>query len=100
MPNPFMMPVKGNNEVKNTTEITLASAMQAFQEMLALGNNPQQIQQALFAQHPKFKEAADTIQKSGLNPIDYAMKVASQKKINVTPAIQNMMNILNQNKGY
>ena len=72
----------------------------AFQEMLALGNNPQQIQQALFAQHPKFKEAADTIQKSGLNPIDYAMKVASQKKINVTPAIQNMMNILNQNKGY
>ncbi|MCM1556283.1 MAG: hypothetical protein NC087_01980 [Anaeroplasma bactoclasticum] len=98
MGNPFVTPSKNNNEIQKVNEITLESAMSVFREMLTLGINPQQIEHVLFANHPKFKEAAETIKKSGLNPIDYAMKIASQRKINLTPALQSMISLSFQRK--
>lgn len=93
MPNPFYTPV----EQPKNSNMTLGDIVQAFHSMLSMGGNPMQIQQVLLANNPNMKKTFDEINQSGMNPLDYAMKKAMEKNIDVKPAIQQMVNMINQN---
>lgn len=67
-----------------------------FQQMLSMGNNPQQIQTMLFNQHPQMVAIYNMIQQSGLPPIQFAMQYAKQNNIPIqlNPMIQQMMGMI------
>ena len=66
-----------------------------FQNMLAMGGNPQQIEQMIFAQNPQLQVIANQMRQSGLTPIQFVMQYASQRNIN-----PNMINqMANQMRG-
>ncbi len=94
MANPFMTPLNAENK----TNMTLGNIVSSFQRMLSMGSSPQQIQQVLLSKFPNLQNVAEEIQRSGMNPLDYATQKAMQKNINVNPAIQQMLSMVNQYK--
>lgn len=73
-----------------------------FQNILSMGNNPQQIQEILFAQNPQLRIIANQMQQSGLSPIQFAMQYARQNNIPINEQALNqqyqmMMNMIPRN---
>ena len=65
------------------------NAIALFQQMLSMGNNPQQIAQAIFQQNPQLQVIANQMQQSGMSPMNFVMQYARQQ--NIDPSmIQNM----------
>lgn len=54
-----------------------------FQQMLSMGNNPQQIKQVLFNKNPQLRILENQILQSGLSPIDFIFQYAQQNNIQV-----------------
>lgn len=69
--------------------------MTIFQQMLTMGNNPQQIEQMILQQNPQLQIIYNQMKQSGMRPIDFAMQYAKQN--NVNPAQLNQM--INQMSG-
>ena len=65
------------------------NAIALFQQMLSMGNNPQQIAQALFQQNPQLQVIANQMQQSGMSPMNFVMQYARQQNIDPN-MIQNM----------
>lgn len=65
------------------------NAIALFQQMLSMGNNPQQIAQAIFQQNPQLQVIANQMQQSGLSPMNFVMQYARQQNIDPN-MIQNM----------
>lgn len=65
------------------------NAINLFQQMLSMGNNPQQVAQMIFQQNPQLQIIANQMQQSGMSPMDFVMQYAKQQ--NIDPRmIQNM----------
>lgn len=65
------------------------NAITLFQQMLSMGNNPQQISQQILQQNPQLQIIMNQMQQSGLAPMDFVMQYARQQ--NIDPSmIQNM----------
>lgn len=65
------------------------NAITLFQQMLSMGNNPQQVAQRIFQQNPQLQVIANQMQQSGLSPMEFVMQYARQQ--NVDPhMVQNM----------
>lgn len=92
MANPFYSPPNGQFSANNQR---LGDVVSSFQSLLKLGNNPEQIQNVLFSKYPNLKQTYEQISKSGMSPIDYAISKAMERNIDVNPAIQQMMNMIN-----
>ena len=65
------------------------NAINLFQQMLSMGNNPQQIAQMIFQQNPQLQVIANQMQQSGMSPMDFVMQYAKQQNIDPR-VIQNM----------
>lgn len=65
------------------------NAIALFQQMLSMGNNPQQIAQAIFQQNPQLQVIANQMQQSGMSPMNFVMQYARQQNIDPN-MIQNM----------
>lgn len=65
------------------------NAITLFQQMLSMGNNPQQVAQMIFQQNPQLQVIANQMQQSGLSPMDFVMQYARQQNINPS-MVQNM----------
>lgn len=65
------------------------NAITLFQQMLSMGNNPQQVAQMIFQQNPQLQVIANQMQQSGLSPMDFVMQYARQQNINPN-MVQNM----------
>ena len=65
------------------------NAINLFQQMLAMGNNPQQVAQMIFQQNPQLQIIANQMQQSGMSPMDFVMQYAKQQNIDPR-VIQNM----------
>ena len=57
-------------------------------QMLGMGNTPQQIFQNLINNNPQMQVVFNQMQQSGLSPRDYALQYAKQNNININPIIQ------------
>ena len=57
------------------------NAIALFQQMLSMGNNPQQIAQAIFQQNPQLQVIANQMQQSGMSPMNFVMQYARQQNI-------------------
>lgn len=57
------------------------SAVNIFKNMLAMGNDPQQIEKMILAQNPQLQAISNQIKESGLTPVQFAMKYAKQNNI-------------------
>lgn len=66
-----------------------------FQQMLSMGNNPQQIEQMILQQNPQLQVFMNQMRQSGMRPLDFVMQYAQQNNIN--PAMINQM--ANQMRG-
>lgn len=65
------------------------NAITLFQQMLSMGNNPQQVAQRIFQQNPQLQVIANQMQQSGLSPMEFVMQYARQQ--NIDPhMVQNM----------
>ena len=65
------------------------NAITLFQQMLSMGNNPQQVAQRIFQQNPQLQIIANQMQQSGLSPMEFVMQYARQQ--NIDPhMVQNM----------
>ena len=60
-----------------------------FQQMLSMGNNPQQIEQMILQQNPQLQVTLNQMRQSGLSPIDFVMQYARQR--NIDPNMINQM---------
>ena len=69
--------------------------MMLFQQMLSMGNNPQQIEQMILQQNPKLQVISNQMKQSGMSPLDFVMQYARQNNIN--PNLINQM--ANQMRG-
>lgn len=58
------------------------SPLEIFQQMMRMGNNPQQIEQMVLQQNPQLQVIANQMRQSGLSPMDFAMQYARQNNIN------------------
>ena len=65
------------------------NAINLFQQMLSMGNNPQQVAQMIFQQNPQLQVIANQMQQSGMSPMNFVMQYARQQNIDPT-MIQNM----------
>lgn len=65
------------------------NAIALFQQMLSMGNDPQQIAQAIFQQNPQLQVIANQMQQSGMSPMNFVMQYARQQNIDPN-MIQNM----------
>lgn len=90
MSNPF-------NNAPQAQNVSVGNAIDLFKKMMSMGSNPQQITNLLISKNPQIAKVFQEMQASGLSPIDYAQKLAMQKNINITPALQQMIAIT-QNK--
>lgn len=86
MANPF----KNDSQAQS---VSVGNAIDLFKKMMSMGSNPQQITNLIISKNPQIAKVFKEIQASGLSPIDYAQKLAMQKNINITPAIEEMMNL-------
>ena len=50
-------------------------------DLMSLGNNPQQIEQILFSQYPNLRILSNQMKQSGLSPIQFVMQYAQQRNI-------------------
>lgn len=50
-------------------------------DLMSLGNNPQQIEQILFSQYPNLRILSNQMKQSGLSPIKFVMQYAQQRNI-------------------
>ena len=50
-------------------------------DLMSLGNNPQQIEQILFNQYPNLRILSNQMKQSGLSPIQFVMQYAQQRNI-------------------
>jgi IS30 family transposase len=67
-----------------------------FQELLRMGNNPQQITQALIQRNPQMQVLINQMQQSGLTTEQFIMQMAKQRGMNINPqTIQQTINQLN-----
>lgn len=66
-----------------------------FQQMLSMGNNPQQIEQMILKQNPQLQVISNQMKQSGMSPLDFVMQYARQN--NVNPNLINQM--ANQMRG-
>lgn len=66
-----------------------------FQQMLSMGNNPQQIEQMILQQNPQLQVVYNQMKQSGMRPMDFVMQYARQNNINTNVINQ----IANQMKG-
>lgn len=64
-------------------------------QMLLSGMNPQQIMQNIIQSNPQAQVIINQMQQSGMTPQQYAMQLAKQNNINLSP----MLNMLRQ-RGY
>lgn len=69
--------------------------MMLFQQMLSMGNNPQQIEQMILQQNPQLQVISNQMKQSGMSPLDFVMQYARQNNIN--PNLINQM--ANQMRG-
>ena len=69
--------------------------MMLFQQMLSMGNNPQQIEQMILQQNPQLQVISNQMKQSGMSPLDFVMQYARQN--NVNPNLINQM--ANQMRG-
>ena len=69
--------------------------MMLFQQMLSMGNNPQQIEQMILQQNPQLQVISNQMKQSGMSPLDFVMQYARQNNIN--PNLINQM--VNQMRG-
>lgn len=69
--------------------------MMLFQQMLSMGNNPQQIEQIILQQNPQLQVISNQMKQSGMSPLDFVMQYARQNNIN--PNLINQM--VNQMRG-
>lgn len=66
-----------------------------FQQMLSMGNNPQQIEQMILQQNPRLQVVYNQMKQSGMSPMDFVMQYARQNNMNT-----NLINqMANQMKG-
>ena len=66
-----------------------------FQQMLSMGNNPQQVEQMLIQQNPQYQIILNQMRQSGMSPMEFAMQYAKQR--NIDPSMINQM--ANQMRG-
>lgn len=66
-----------------------------FQQFLAMGPNPQMVQQVLFQQNPQMQVIYNQMMQSGLSPVQFVMQYARQN--NIDPNMIN--NMYNQMRG-
>lgn len=64
----------------------------AFMQMLNMGQNPQTIINQLLGQNPQLKTLLNQAKQSGMTPQQFCMQYARQNNINMEPFI----NVLNQ----
>lgn len=57
------------------------NAINIFKNMIAMGNDPKQVEKMILAQNPQLMALSNQIKESGLSPIDFAMKYAKQNNI-------------------
>lgn len=57
-------------------------------DLMSLGNNPQQIEQILFSQYPHLRILSNQMHQSGLSPIQFVIQYAQQRNI---PIQQNQL---------
>lgn len=57
-------------------------------DLMSLGNNPQQIEQILFSQYPNLRILSNQMHQSGLSPIQFVIQYAQQRNI---PIQQNQL---------
>ena len=69
--------------------------MNNIMQMLMSGMNPNIIMQNLMRSNPQVQVILNQMQQSGMTPQQYAMQLAKQNNINITP----MLNMLRQ-RGY
>jgi hypothetical protein len=69
--------------------------MMLFQQMLSMGNNPQQIEQMILQQNPQLQVISNQMKQSGMSPLDFVMQYARQNHVN--PNLINQM--VNQMRG-
>ena len=50
-------------------------------DLMSLGNNPQQIEQILFSQYPHLRILSNQMKQSGLPPVQFVMQYAQQRNI-------------------
>lgn len=56
-------------------------ASSLFSSFLAMGNNPQQIEQMVFNQYPQLRVLSNQMKQSGLSPVQFVMQYAQQRNI-------------------
>ena len=69
--------------------------MMIFQQMMSMGNSPQQVEQMILQQNPQLQVIMNQMRQSGLAPMDFVMQYAKQNNIN--PSMINQM--ANQMRG-
>lgn len=73
------------------------NAMQIFKNMLAMGNDPRQVEKMILSQNPQLQAISNQIKESGLTPVEFAMRLAKQNNI---PIQENtLLNMCQQMRG-
>lgn len=57
------------------------SPLDIFKTFMAMGNNPQQIQNMIFQQNPQLRVIANQMKQSGLSPVQFVMQYAKQNNL-------------------
>ena len=72
-------------------------ASSLFSSFLAMGNNPQQVEQMVFNQYPQLRVLANQMKQSGMTPVEFAMQYAKQNNM---PIQENyLLNMCQQMQG-
>lgn len=73
------------------------NSMQIFKNMLAMGNDPRQVEKMILSQNPQLQAISNQIKESGLTPVEFAMRLAKQNNI---PIQENtLLNMCQQMRG-